>query len=56
MSARDYSVFFTRPLTTGTLLVALVLLALGVRSMLRGGARSPAFMEPEPGEERKGNP
>jgi TctA family transporter len=35
LSAGDYSVFFTRPLATGMLGIAVVLLALGMRSAFR---------------------
>jgi putative tricarboxylic transport membrane protein len=35
LSAGDYSVFFTRPLATGMLGIAIVLLVLGMRSAFR---------------------
>jgi len=38
MSAGSYAIFFTRPLTTGMLLVALVLLLLGMRSVFTRAA------------------
>jgi TctA family transporter len=39
MSAGSYSIFFTRPIATGMLLVAVVLLLLGMRSLF---TRAPA--------------
>jgi putative tricarboxylic transport membrane protein len=39
MSAGSYGIFVTRPITAVMLLVAIALLALGLRSIFRGGAR-----------------
>jgi putative tricarboxylic transport membrane protein len=58
MSAGDYSVFFTRPITAVMLLIALMLLLLGMRSTFKRTAESqvPMGLEPAAGREQKGNP
>jgi putative tricarboxylic transport membrane protein len=57
MSAGDYSIFFTRPIATGMLLIALTLLLLGMRSLFTGaaGSRGLAGLEPSagPGERQR---
>jgi TctA family transporter len=58
MSAGDYTIFFTRPIAAGMLLVALTLLLLGMRSIFTRAAGSRAFVriEPSAGPEQKGRP
>jgi TctA family transporter len=57
MSAGEYSIFFTRPIATGMLLIALTLLLLGMRSLFTGaaGSRGLAGLEPSagPGERQR---
>jgi putative tricarboxylic transport membrane protein len=43
MSAGDYTIFFTRPMTAAMLLVGLVLLMLGMRSVFRQAAAARPF-------------
>ena len=58
MSAGDYTIFFTRPMTAFMLLVGLALLLLGVRSIFKQAGNSRPFMgvEPSVGPEQKGKP
>jgi putative tricarboxylic transport membrane protein len=58
MSAGDYTIFFTRPIAAGMLLVALTLLLLGMRSIFTRAAGSRAFVriEPSAGPGQKGRP
>jgi putative tricarboxylic transport membrane protein len=55
MSAGDYTIFFTRPMTVAMLLVAFTLLLLGMRSAFAGtaGARGLMDLEPATGPEQK---
>jgi putative tricarboxylic transport membrane protein len=54
MSAGNYGIFFTRPIAATMLVVALVLLALGLRSAFSRTVRSRSYLdpEPEPGQKR----
>jgi putative tricarboxylic transport membrane protein len=58
MSAGDYTIFFTRPMTAFMLLVGLALLLLGIRSIFRhaGNSRTLMGVEPSAGPEQKGKP
>jgi putative tricarboxylic transport membrane protein len=48
MSAGNYGIFFTRPIAATMLVVALVLLALGLRSAFSRTLRSRSYLDPEP--------
>src|SRR5262245_13723102 len=57
MSDGDYAIFFNRPIAAVMLVIGLLLLAFGMRSIFAkaGGWRSAIGIEPDAGREREGN-